>query len=437
MRMFSWIGKIVSFGRSGVRRLSLLRNAWGWAAGTIVNEDTAMKVAAYYRGKMYVATSIAKIPWDVKDSNNEVVEGTIYNLLNLAPNEETTAMMLKCWMISEAIDHGNSFCEIERNIKGEPIALWPLPTKDVTVVRLPYTGRLAYQVRGGSAQFPGEDVFLPPKDVFHLRNFHSKDSITGQGLIYYAINTLGISIAADEMAGNLFKNGGIPSGILSHPETLSEEAYQRLKKSWDEQQGGKKAGGTAILEEGTKYDPIQIDAQVLQFLESRKFGVLEIARFLGVPPTKLFDTTAATFDNVENANLEVGNDTLDAWCRNCELEADIKLLNNRHSGRYTDLSLYDVFRGDMTARMEYYTKLFSVAAITPNQIRSREGLPPYKGKGGDDYYLAANNYTPTKMVEQVVQSQIDKNKNPPAKTDNTPATPDKLANAVAEYLTGK
>lgn len=378
-----------------------LRRTFGVSGGTIVNGDTAMESSAFYRGVVYISTQIAKLPWEVKDSKNNVIEDNVSYLLNVAPNNETTSMMLKIYLIQCAIIEGNGYAEIERTIDGRPIALWPLNPRRVRPVRSG-DGKLYYEVM----EDEGNNTYLTTKDIFIVRNLHTKDSIQGQGIIGYAMQTLGISIGADKFANSLFANGGMPSGVLTHPGKLSDEAYKRLKDSWKDQQGGKKTGGTALLEDGVLYNPISHAPDVLQFLESRQFSVLEIARFLGIPATKLFDSGSAKFNNIEHANLEVATDTLDTWARNLESEADIKLLNGRRMGRRTEFDLYAVFRGDMVTRSTYFKNMMSVGAMSPNEIREKEGMSGYDG--GDKFYIATNNYTNQEKIDAITDAQIEK-----------------------------
>lgn len=380
------------------------RRGFGYSGGTLVYDESAMQVSAYYRGVVYISTQIAKLPWDVKDKNNNVQDSAISNLLSLAPNPEMNAMTFRLLAVQTAINYGNFYAEIERNMLGTPIAIWPIPTNWVTVKRTEQ-GELVYQV-SNSGLGDSETVYLAKEDVFHIKNFHTKDGITGQGLIAYARDILGISLGADTMANSLFANGGLPSGVLEHPGKLSDAAYARIKESWKHNYGGRKSGGVAILEEGLKFNALSMSPDILQFLESRQFNVLEIARFLGLPPTKLFDVKAATFNNQENSNLEVATDTLDAWAKNFEMEADIKILNKRFGGRYSEMDLYAVFRGDMDTRANYFSKMMQTASLTPNEIREKEGLAPYAG--GDRYYVAVNNYSPADRIDEIVDSQISK-----------------------------
>ncbi len=402
----------------------------------VVNEDAAMQVAAFNRGIIYISSQIAKLPWNVKDGDNKIIINPVSNLLNLAPNSEINSFRWKLFMIQQAIIHGNSYSEIERNTVGTPIALWPLRSEGMELLRSE-DGTLVYRYVSnlGGSQAP---VWLQPRDVFHLPNFHTKDGIVGQGVVAYAREVLGIQISADEMAGGIFRNSGIPSGLLKSPGRLSDEAYERLKSSWSDQQGGRKSGSTSILEEGVTYESVNMEPEALQFLQSRQFGVLELARFLGLPPTKLFDVVAAKYSNVENSNLEVATDTLDSWATNLEMEADVKILNSRYGGRYTDIDLYSIFRGDMTTRANYFKAMIGIGAITPNEIRDREGMPDYKD--GDNFYISTNNLTPVNRMDEVIDADIEQKTKPAAApATNKPADPNKkteaLQDAAIKYLT--
>lgn len=417
------------------------RRPFSFFGSTVVDEESAMQVAAFNRGLIYISSQIAKLPWDVKDAQHNIITNSpIANLLNLSSNPELNSFRFRLVMTQQAIIHGNAYAEIERDTIGRPIALWPLKSDWMRVVR-DSNGDLKYHYTANLYGGPSEPIILDPYDVFHLPNFHTKDGVVGQGVVAYGREVLGISIAADNMAGGLFRNGGVPSGVLSHPGTLSDEAYGRLKQSWLDQVGGKKMGATAVLEEGVKYEPVNFPPEALQFLQSRQFSVLDIARFLGLPPTKLFDVVAAKYANVENSNLEVATDTLDSWATNFEMEADIKLLGSRYGGRYTAMDLYDIFRGDMTTRATYFKAMISIGAITPNQIRAREGLAPYKD--GDNYYIATNNLTPVDRMDEIIDADITQ-KTKPAPT-STPGAPDPkkqqqteaLADAAVKYLTAK
>jgi len=370
---------------------------------TQINEDTAMQVSAYHRGLTYISASVAALPWYVKDKTKKILwDDRITTMLDLSPNPEMTSMTWRVWMIQTAINYGNSYCEIERDGIGRPVALWPLDPMSVCPYRMP-DGRLVYRITGGDV-VNGRDVYLNPKYIFHIKNFHSKDGINGLGVVNYAVETLGISLGGDRFANGLFTNGGMPSGILTLPGSLDDEAIQRIKVSWEENYSGRKVGGTAVLEEGVKYQATAMSPDIMQFLESRKFSVYEIARFLNTTPAKLFAEGAATYNNIEHSNLESVIDVLSWWSKSLEQEADIKLLGNRYGGRKTELNIYEVFRGDMATRSQYFSRMLLSGAMSPNEIRDEEGYAPHPD--GDRFFIPTNNLTAIDRMDEVIDSQI-------------------------------
>lgn len=429
--MASFVNKFLNRGKYMPNQPLGAKSVFSYSGGTYVNEDNAMKVAAFYRGVTYISTQIAKLPWHIKDSENRIINDDLGRILRLRPNKEMNSFSFKLFLVQQAIIFGNGYAEIERDAVGRIRALWPIRSTDVNLWRNS-DGELIYRIVGGSSISPGEDAYLQPQDVYHVKNFFTKDGLLGQGVAAYGSETLGIALGANRFANNLFSNGAMPSGILTTDGAISNEAFERIKETWNQNHGGRKTGGTAILEEGLKYQQISLSPDVMQFLESRKFSVLEIARFLGLPPTKLFDGESATYNNIEHSNLEVAVDTLDAWARNLEVEADVKLLSNSRSGKRTEMDLYSVFRGDMKTRGEYFTKRMQTGSITPNQIRELEGDAPYDQ--GDRYYIATNNYTPVDKMDEIFDAQINKNNN---NSSSENRNDNELNEAITNYLKSK
>jgi HK97 family phage portal protein len=117
MKIFSF------FNRSKQEQPRPKKRTIGMSGGTLVSEDSAMEVSAFYRGVIYISTQIAKLPWDVKDKQNNNIVNNIHYLLNVSPNYEMTAFHFKLFMIQCAIVGGNGYAEIERTIDLRPVAL--------------------------------------------------------------------------------------------------------------------------------------------------------------------------------------------------------------------------------------------------------------------------------------------------------------------------
>ncbi len=62
-------------------------------------------------------------------------------------------------------------------------------------------------------------------------------------------DNFGLALANRNYGANFYKNGAHLNGVLKHPGRLTNEAYDRLKGSFNRAFGGSQnAGGTAILE---------------------------------------------------------------------------------------------------------------------------------------------------------------------------------------------
>jgi hypothetical protein len=155
----------------------------------------------------------------------------------------------------------------------------------------------------------------------------------------------------------------------------------------------------------------QISPEAAQFLTSRQFQVLEVARLLKIPPHKLQDYSQAHLTNVEESNIDYVTSTLQGWCEAIEAECDCKLLFDEERERLEfEHDMNALLRGNSTARAGFYGKLFAVGAITPNEIREAEGLNPFDEPKADQAYLQAQ-YVP---LEQAGEAMAPKPGAPPA-----------------------
>jgi HK97 family phage portal protein len=416
----------------------LVRRPLSFSAGTVISPDTSMEISAYFRAVTYLSSQIAKLPLFIKTTNNRKEFNKIFDLINRRPNPEMSAFQFKQWLIQQAMHYGNAYVEIERQINGEPLWLWPIMDEDVVPYRTTTDRELVYGIYPSNSP----EFYIRKEDVFHLPSLFTKDGIVGQGIVSYAWETLGIAKGADKFANSLFANAGIPSGVLQAPQRLSDEAYSRIRSSWKEQMGGRKTGSTAILEEGMTYQSITMSPDVLQFLESRKFSVSEIARFTGISPSKLYDIEAQKYGNAEEDGLAFANDTLSVWAANIEAQVNAKLLVGRYERFMSEFDLYQAFKADMKTRSSYFKDRMQTASITPNEIRQMEGDEPYDG--GDRYFIASNNFSPMDRMDELLDSQIDKGESNDNNAAANPAPPPADTNIenetnrlFAEYLKSK
>jgi HK97 family phage portal protein len=279
---------------------------------------------------------------------------------------------------------GNAYCEIVRDTSFRPVAIWPVEPWRVQPIR---SGGLYYRVQ----QPTGTSVDIPAADMLHFRGLG--DDLAGYSVIGYMARTLGLSIAQENSMAGQMEHGSRPSGLLV-PEgggTIPDKKAETLEEMWRRQNAGSRNHGKVILlNQGLDFKPMQINNTDAQLLESRQFSVLDVCRFLRVPPHKVYELSRATFSNITHQSLEFLVDTLGPWIVKLEQQANRKLISSQWADRYfTKIDSKAILRMDPETRVKWYQGLRDLGAVSPNEIRDEEDMDEL-GSRGDLYLVPVN-----------------------------------------------
>ncbi len=366
------------------------------ASGASITEDTALNISAVYCAVTLISNSLKTLPWFVyrrlaRGGRDLATDHPVYKLLHRSPNPETTPSRFKKLLASWVLLWGNGRAEIERDGYGQPVALWPIhPSRCVT--KRNSAGDIVHEVYNED----GSMVTLDDEDVFHVQGF-SKDGLTGISVIGLARETLGLAVAAEEYGARFFANDATPRAVLEHPSTLTEEASQRLRKSWHETYGGANRHGVAILEEAMKLNVFGMPNEDAQFLQTRTFQVVEVARWFNIPPHKLKELSRATFSNIEHQSLEYGNDSVVPYAVDFEEEGDRKLFATGNQDLFCEFLVDAMLRADTQARNRSYEIQRRNGVLNADEWRRKENMNPLPGGRGEIYIVPAN----MKSVDQL------------------------------------
>ncbi|MEM4234904.1 MAG: phage portal protein, partial [Candidatus Methanomethylicaceae archaeon] len=203
---------------------------------------------------------------------------------------------------------------------------------------------------------------------------------------------IGLSLAAEGFCAAFFGNNAEPGFVLVHPGKLTDEAYRRLRSSWeDRHKGFEKAHRVAILEEGMKPEKLGISPDDAQFLETRKFQINEIARIFRVPPHMIGDLDRATFSNIEHMGLEFVIYSLMPWLVNIEQSINLKLLTESERGwYYAKHTVAGLLRGDIESRYRAYATARQWGWMSVDDIRELEEMNPLPDGLGEKYLEPLN-----------------------------------------------
>ena len=301
--------------------------------GVQVSEDNALTFSAVYAAVRIISETIASIPLNVYiyDGETRTIarEHPIQKLLAETPNSVSSSFTFREALAANLVLHGNAYAKIELNAAGRPISLIPLNPAKVEVKVM--DGEKVYI-------FDDKHTYLD-YEILHIVGL-SFNGLTGKSPLTVAREAVAIGLAAQEYGARFYSNGANTGGIITAPGRLSLEAINRLKASWNRANGGlSNSHGTAILEEGMKYEKVGLDPEAAQFLQSRKFQVNEIARIFRIPPSYLADLdNSSTRANVEQQAITFVRDCVTPYVRRFEVEFNRKLFRADESNYYAYFS---------------------------------------------------------------------------------------------------
>ncbi len=368
--------------------------------GRYVSAETSLQVATVYRCVRVLSDNIAQLPLKVyrRDSagqRQEARDHPLWRLFHKRPNRLMTPFVWKQTLFSSLFLRGNGYGEIEYGGDGWPAAIWPLQADGMNA-RLERR-KPVYQYSASIEDAASSNGLLPGYRVHHVRSL-SNDGFLGRSVVRQAMHTLELALVAEEFGARFFGQGATPGVALMHPDALSTEALERIRKSWDERHGGVgKSHKTAVLEEGMTVEKIGIPPEEAQFLETRRFQSLEICRWFGVPPHMVYDLERATFSNIEHQSIAFVQDSLMPWIVNHEEQIQMDLVEREgyESDVWVEYQVDSRLRGDTLSRYRVYQIGVMYGLLSRNEVRAKENNPAYDG--GDEMLMPAN-LRPMKQV---------------------------------------
>lgn len=320
----------------------------------------------------------------------------LFEVLGCMPNGWQSTMEWVETMTALACMYGTSFALIKPGKRGAIDQLVPLHPSRMSVKRLE-NDDLLYEYRE-----PGTERLIQytQGQIFRLP-FFSTDSVTGNNPTTLLRNAIGLAQALEQHAGAFFGNGARPGVIFTNDNAMPDEARERAREMWERMhRGADRAYRTAILPQGMK--PVefgQVNNDQAQFLESRQYQIISLARYFRVPPHLVQDLTRATYSNIEQTGIDFVTHCIKPWAK-------------RWAGAiYRDLiapTLGPAFRaefdtkwitmGDSAARIAYIRDAIQCGLISHNEGRAMEGLNPVEDNG-DVRFMAVNMTTVDRLVE--------------------------------------
>lgn len=360
------------------------------AAGVPVNETSVLALSAAWACVNLLAGTIASLPLVVyrtgPDGQREVArDHPLYRLLHDSPNYDQTAMDFWEGGVAALEIRGNMHARKEQS-GGRLIALHPIFEPSV---RREANGTIRYRWTEN-----GKSYDEPQENVLHVRGFGGSP-LGGLSTLTYGRQVFGLSSAVNVAAATTFAHGVRPSLILTAPadRTLGEKRESVERALQEKHAGAMNAGRPMLLEGGLTPHQISFSPEDAQMLESRAFSVEEVCRLFGVPPHMIGHTEKSTSwgTGLEQQTLGFQKFTLRKRLKRIEQALMKQLLTpaDRAAGITIEFNLEGLLRGDSKGRSEFYKDMTAMGAMTINEVRALENLPPVPG--GDVPRMQAQN----------------------------------------------
>ena len=320
--------------------------------------------SAVYSAISLICDAFASLNVNVKqiaDGKRTIVPNhQVSNLFYTSDLDKYTLMHCLCW---DYLLFGNAFAYIMRDSSGNPTKLMYLEHGDVTINYQKQNNSLTYQVTNHKDIPP----IVKREDMLHFAK-DPKDGITGRGFIYFAYNVLRLNDNAEQSADDFFSSGCSLSGALKFNGRLTDKQKSEIRTSWQQIHSGAGSSGLAILEGDVDYVPIASNASDSQLLETRQYGVVEIARFFHVSPVLLCDLSHSGYSAIEDSMIEFVSHAMLPVLNLFQEQIDRKLLPNNNK-LYTDIDETKLLKGNKSSQASYVTQLVNGGIITVNEAR--------------------------------------------------------------------
>jgi HK97 family phage portal protein len=214
------------------------------------------------------------------------------------PQAEITRKEWLAQLTASLVDHGNAYLWIPESGRGS--GGWPdvanvLPAQDV----YPEWADASHFTR----RYRWADRWLyPPRDIVHLAIDRPAGELVGRSPLETAGDALGRVLLADLYAAEWFETGSVPTVTLKYDDRLNATEAEAARQKF---MNAHRSRSPAVLSKGWELQESTVSPEGSQLLETRKWGVQEVARVLGVFPAELLlaelSGSSLTYQNIAEA----------------------------------------------------------------------------------------------------------------------------------------
>ena len=338
-------------------------------------ENNFATYTALYQKQPWVATVVDKIAqlvarlgvhvWDETNPSTKILdtEGPFAKLLaNPCPTMDPYSFWM--WVSATFEINGEAYLIKLRDENRRIIGLFPMHPA-MTKIHRDKDGTVTYQFLGHPNQeFAGDDI-VP------FRTFDPFGAMRGMSRLEALRSTLMNEDSARRATAAWWRNMGRPSMTLTTEKKLGPEGRARLQEAVRATAGGSSnAGGILVLEDDVKPTVMQLSAEEMQYIESRKLNREEVCARFDISPTAVHILDNATYSNVEENLRSVYRDTMMPRITFLESVINWHVGSEFNDNKVARFNTADVLRGDFDKRADAMARLVTAGIAKPKEARA-------------------------------------------------------------------
>lgn len=351
-------------------------------SGNHINEENAFKFSIVYASITLIADGIASLaPMAFNLQTDGVKARADVPQWIRKPHPEIRRFDIWNQLIVSVLAWGNGFSQfIRRPSDGVIVGLSVL---DPSIVECEWdpnkTGYRRYRLNG-SGQWLGS------YDIFHIQGPTLPGDAKGMSVIHYAREAIGLGMTLEEYGARFFGQGSQAKTVIEIPNGVNEGQARDIVKTFERfHKGRDNWHRPAIISGGGKLQTISIPPDDAQFLQSRDFQAIEVARWFRVPPHRVGIVSKSTSwgSGLAEENMAMLQHTYRPWIQRMQDALTMYAPGGQDLGTLIELDTSDLLKGTFKEQADVFTALYAGQLITKNEARRALGYEPVST--GDEF----------------------------------------------------
>jgi len=224
----------------------------------------------------------------------------------------------------------------------------------------------------------GKGPWLTSADIFHVQGPTLPGEATGMSVIKYAREAIGLGLTLEEYGARYFGQGSQAKIVLEIPHNVDEPKAKDIVRTFERfHKGRNNWHRPAIMSGGAKLHMISIPPDDAQFLQSRDFQAVEIARWFRVPPHRVGIVSKSTSwgSGLAEENMAMLQHTYRPWITRLQDALTMYAPGGQDLGTIIELETEALLKGTFSEQVDMWGTLYEKDIATKNEARHKLGLP--------------------------------------------------------------